>query len=254
MKKVCPAAVVAAALVVGHLHLTAAESVKLRFLAAVYADEKGGGFKQPEGLACDSTGQSRGRRHGQRPDRPVHLRGRQAGWRDRGQDPGGLGALEGPAELEGRDLRPRREAAADRAPRRPPASSRKWSRSRGRRRPERSSSRASRSTRPTTSTCSTSSRTGSWCSTRQGSSRRRCPCRPTPASARTSSVDARGTILALDSIGRRMYSAGKDATAFAPFGGDLAGSLVSLPTYITASQDGISRRGGQWQNHRQPRT
>ena len=41
----------------GHLPLTAAETARLRYLASVYADEKGGGLKLPEGVACDDKGQ-----------------------------------------------------------------------------------------------------------------------------------------------------------------------------------------------------
>jgi hypothetical protein len=50
------AAVVAAALLLGHLHLTAAESARFRLLTAIYADDQGVGFNRPEGVACDGTG------------------------------------------------------------------------------------------------------------------------------------------------------------------------------------------------------
>lgn len=50
------------------------------------------------------------------------------------------------------------------------------------------------------------------------------------------SVDGSGTVLALDSIKRRVYAAAKDATSFAALGGDLTGSLITLPTSITASR------------------
>ena len=51
------AAVVAAALVLGHLQLTAAENARFRHLISVYFDDQGGGLNRPEGVACDSAGQ-----------------------------------------------------------------------------------------------------------------------------------------------------------------------------------------------------
>src|SRR4051794_25152732 len=56
MKPVALAALVAAALLVGHLQLTAAEIARLRHQVSVYADEKGVGLKLPEGVACDGKG------------------------------------------------------------------------------------------------------------------------------------------------------------------------------------------------------
>jgi DNA-binding beta-propeller fold protein YncE len=50
-------ALVAAALVAGPLRLSAAENVKLRYLASVYLDDKGTGLKRPEGVGCDGKGQ-----------------------------------------------------------------------------------------------------------------------------------------------------------------------------------------------------
>lgn len=48
-------------------------------------------------------------------------------------------------------------------------------------------------------------------------------------------VDATGNVLVLDSVKRRILSAGKDATSFAPLGGDATESLVTLPSSLTAS-------------------
>jgi len=55
--KTLSAAVVAAALVLGHLQLTAAENARFRHLISVYFDDQGGGLHRPEGVACDSAGQ-----------------------------------------------------------------------------------------------------------------------------------------------------------------------------------------------------
>jgi len=57
MKRVSIAALLAAALILGHLRLTAAETAKFRYLTAVYFDEKGAGLMLPEGVACDAKGQ-----------------------------------------------------------------------------------------------------------------------------------------------------------------------------------------------------
>jgi hypothetical protein len=49
-------------------------------------------------------------------------------------------------------------------------------------------------------------------------------------------VDATGGLILLDSIKRRMFSADKDATAFAPLGGDLKEALATAPAYMMASK------------------
>jgi DNA-binding beta-propeller fold protein YncE len=56
MKTVACAGLVAAALVVGSLGLTAAGLVRVSYLAAVYADDKDVGFHLPEGVACGPKG------------------------------------------------------------------------------------------------------------------------------------------------------------------------------------------------------
>lgn len=57
MKTVPLAALVATALVLAYPQATAAQGAKLRYLAAVYADDKGVGLHLPEGVACDDKGQ-----------------------------------------------------------------------------------------------------------------------------------------------------------------------------------------------------
>lgn len=57
MRTVPVAAALASALLLGHLHLTAAETARLRFVVAEYGNEKDGGMKHPEGVACDASGQ-----------------------------------------------------------------------------------------------------------------------------------------------------------------------------------------------------
>lgn len=52
-------------------------------------------------------------------------------------------------------------------------------------------------------------------------------------------VDTTGTMLLLDSTKRRVYAAGKDATSFAPLGKALTESLSTMPTFITTSRGTI---------------
>jgi len=56
MKTASFACLVAAALVAGHLRLTAAETVRFRHMVSVYFDERGAGLSLPEGIACGSDG------------------------------------------------------------------------------------------------------------------------------------------------------------------------------------------------------
>lgn len=62
---------------------------------------------------------------------------------------------------------------------------------------------------------------------------------PLPAGTRFASdvaVDDVGTVLVLDAVGRRIYAATKEATAFAPLGGDRELPLVTLPVSLTSSR------------------
>jgi hypothetical protein len=52
-------------------------------------------------------------------------------------------------------------------------------------------------------------------------------------------VDSTGTILALDALNRRVYSAAKGATTFTPVGGDLTKTLETMPTSLTASRGSL---------------
>jgi hypothetical protein len=49
-------------------------------------------------------------------------------------------------------------------------------------------------------------------------------------------VDFEGNLLLLDSVRRRIYTAAKDAVAFAQLGDDLAASVATMPTSIAASK------------------
>jgi hypothetical protein len=52
-------------------------------------------------------------------------------------------------------------------------------------------------------------------------------------------VDASGTIILIDSVGKRIYAAAKDAPAFTRVGGELAQYLATLPTRITTVRGAI---------------
>lgn len=52
-------------------------------------------------------------------------------------------------------------------------------------------------------------------------------------------VDFAGTVLAIDSIKRRILTASKDATEFTQLGGDLTQYIATMPTYLTASKGTI---------------
>lgn len=49
-------------------------------------------------------------------------------------------------------------------------------------------------------------------------------------------VDAGGSVLLLDSLGRRLFSAAKDETSFSPLGSDLREYLATLPTALAATR------------------
>lgn len=65
---------------------------------------------------------------------------------------------------------------------------------------------------------------------------------PLPGDARFVSdvaVDPSKTVFVLDSLGRKLYAAAGDAGTFTPLGGELAEFLPTMPSYMTASRGGI---------------
>jgi DNA-binding beta-propeller fold protein YncE len=52
-------------------------------------------------------------------------------------------------------------------------------------------------------------------------------------------VDASGAVILIDSVGKRIYAAAKDAPAFTRVGGDLAQYLPTLPTHVTTVRGAI---------------
>ena len=52
-------------------------------------------------------------------------------------------------------------------------------------------------------------------------------------------VDSTGTVIVIDSIGKRLYTAAKDAPAFTPVGGKLEQYLSTLPTRVAAVRGAV---------------
>lgn len=235
MKPFSFACLVAAALALGHLRLTAAEGAKLRYLASVYFDDKGAGLKLPEGVACDGKGQVVVGDTGN--DRLLRF-----AYRDRTVGGGGevrIPTLSAPSrvqlnsksEILALDSKQRRIVqlgpegdfkavlAFDGVP--PPAT-----------------------IVPATFTIDSADNIYvlDAFSARvlvlnpQGKFQKALPFPADAGFASGLAVDAAGSLFLLDSIKRRMFSAGKDANAFVPLGGDLSESVVTLPTYITTSK------------------
>lgn len=52
-------------------------------------------------------------------------------------------------------------------------------------------------------------------------------------------VDVSGNLLVVDAVRRRMFVSAKDADVFVPLGGDMTDTLATLPTYLTTSRGTI---------------
>ncbi len=73
----------------------------------------------------------------------------------------------------------------------------------------------------------------------QAQFQRALPLPDESASGSDLAIDPAGNIILLDAIGRRLFSAAKDANAFTPVGGDLTQFLSTLPTSVVASKGTI---------------
>jgi hypothetical protein len=235
MKTVSLAALVAAALLLGHLRLTAAETARLRYVLSVYADDKGAGLKLPEGVACDAKGRL-----------VVGDTGNNRLLRFTYQDKAVSGGtaiaipelsspsrlhLNSKGEIYALDSRQRRIVhlspegefrdvlSFDGVP--PPSTIV----------PKSFALDASDgiyvldvfSARVLVLNAG-------------GQFQRAIPLPPETRFVSDVAVGVSGNLLLLDSIARRLYSADKEATAFTSLGGDLTASLVTLPTSLTASK------------------
>jgi hypothetical protein len=237
MKTVSVAALVAAAIVLGPLRL-AGETAKLRYLAAVYADEKGAGLKLPEGVACDAKGQLVVGDTGN--DRLLRFT-----YQDKAVSGGGeikIPELTAPSrvqlnsqgEIFALDARQRRivRIGADGA----------------------FKGALSLDGVPPPATVVTKSFKIDAADNiyvldvfagrvlvlnAEGQFQKTLALPEDTGFAADIAVDVVGNVLLLDSVKRRIYSAAKDAASFAPVGGDLTESLMTLPVYLTANRGTI---------------
>jgi hypothetical protein len=235
MKTVLTAFLVAVVLALGHLPLTAAEGAKLRYLASAYFDDKEAGFKLPEGVACGANGQVVVGDTGN--DRLVRFTFQDATVKAGGEvkapqlsAPARL-QLDSKGEIYALDAKQRRIVhldaegafkavlALDGVP--PPSTIVPKSFAIG----------------PADTFYVLDSFSARVLLMSAQGKFQKALALPAGAGFVTDlAVDAAGSLFLLDSIGRRMYAAEKDADAFAQRGGDLSEALATLPTSITASK------------------
>jgi hypothetical protein len=235
MKKVSSACLLAAALVIAHLPVTAAGAGRLRHVASIYADDKGAGLHLPEGIACGSDGQVVVGDTGN--DRLLRFR-----YRDKAVSGGSeikLAQLSSPARVQ---LNSKGEIYALNAIER---------------RIVRLSSQnelagvlefdgvpAPATVVPKSFTIDAADRiyvldvfaARVLVFDPQGQFQRALAHPPGTGFGSELAVDFAGNLLLLDSVRRRLYSAGPEATSFGPLGGDLTEFLATLPTYLAASK------------------
>lgn len=239
MKRAASACVVAAALAVAHLGVTAAETAKFRYAASVYAaGDKDIGFNGPEAVACGANGQVVVGDTGN--DRLVRLT-----YRDRAVSSASvltLPELASPARLQ---LTTKGEIyALDGKQRRIVRVGTKGE--------FKGTVTFQGAPAPTTIVVKAFAIDAAdrlyaldvfsgrvLVVDGQGKFERAVPLPGDVGFASDLAVDAAGNVLVLDSIKRRILAAGKDAAGFAPLGGELISSLPVLPTSITTSKDGI---------------
>ena len=237
MKTVMVAALVAAALLLGPVRLTA-QTAKLRYLAAVYADEKGAGLKLPEGVACDAKGQLLIGDTGN--DRLLRFT-----YQDKAVSGGSeikIPELAAPSRVQ---LNSKGEIFAldgklRRVVRLGPDGTFKGTLSFDGVPP------------PDTIVAKSFKIDGAdniyvldvfsgrvLVLNAEGRFQKALTVPGDAGFIADLAIDFAGNVLLVDSVRRRIYSAAKDATAFASLGGDLREALVSLPTYLAVSKGTI---------------
>lgn len=234
MRTILPAAVVAATLAWAALPITAAEGTRFRFLAAVYGDGTNAGFHLPEGVACGKgevvvadTGNDRLIRFAFR-DKAV------SGWtviklpelssptRVQFDSQGGLYALDARRRRIvriGADGQFKGALSLDGVP--PPATIVPKSFAVG---------EGDRLYVLDVFSARVLVLAG------DGAFQKSLPLPPGAGFVTDVAVDPLGNVLVLDAIGRRLYSADREATAFTPLGATLADTLVTMPTSLAAAR------------------
>ena len=235
MRTVSALCLLAAALVVGHLQVTAAETARLRFLAAAYTDDKGVALSLPEAVACNSSGQVVIGDTGNRRLLRFAFRDGKLEWQGAISVP----QLSRPARLQ---LNSKGEilgldASQRRVVRLGPA---------GEFREVLAFSGVPGSATVVPKGIAVDAADNIYVldvfSARvlvlsaQGKFQRSLTYPSDAGFATDLAVDSAGSLFLLDSIRRRMFSAAKGVDSFSPLGGDLAGSLATMPTSVTASK------------------
>jgi hypothetical protein len=238
MKPVSWASLVAVALVLGHLGLAAGEVTRLKYVASVYFDDKGTGLRLPEGVACDGNGQVLVGDTGN--DRLIRYT-----YRDNTVSGGSVIAtpqlsapsrvqLSSKGEIYALDGKQRRIVRLSPA---------------GEFKDVLAFDGVPAGTTVVTKSFAIDSADNIYVldifSARvlvlnaQAQFQRSLPFPADTEFGSDLAVDAAGTVFLLDAIKRKMFSAAKDASSFAPLGGDLTEFLATLPTYMTASKGAI---------------
>ena len=238
MKTASCVGLVAAALVLGHLRLAAGEAGSFRYLAAVYFDDKGAGLQLPEGVACGGDGQMVVGDTGN--DRLVRFT-----FRDKAVTGGTeirnpqLSAptrvqLNSKGEIYAFDGRQRRivHFGADGAFKEVLAFD-------GLPAPATIVAKDFRIDQADNIYVLDIFSARVLVLDAAARFKKAVPFPDDAGSGAHLAIDASQTLLLLDGIKRRMFSAGKDASAFAPLGGDLTGFLPTLPTYMTANRGAV---------------
>ncbi|HEX6975399.1 MAG TPA: NHL repeat-containing protein [Vicinamibacterales bacterium] len=235
MKRIAFACAVAAAVMAGSIRLPAAETARLRYVLAVYVDEKGEGLKLPEGIACGKDGQVIVADTGN--DRLLRFtfndKSIAGGTEIKLQEVGAPSHLQvsSKGEIYAIDGRQRRvvRIGADGA----------------------FKNALNYSGMPGPSTVIAKDLAIDAADTLyvldvfasrvlvlndRGEFQRAVKLPDTLAFGSDLAVDGAGNLLLLDAIGRRIYTAAKDATVFTRLGGDLTSVIATMPTAMTTSK------------------
>jgi sugar lactone lactonase YvrE len=234
MKTATSACLVAAILVLGSLHLAADQIAKFRHVVSIYADDKGGGLSQPEGVACGAGGQIVVADTGN--DRLVRFT-----FKDKTLTGGTvikLPEVSAPSRLQvnskgeiyALDTRQRRVVRIG------PEGDFKGALAFNGAAPGTIVPKAFVIDIADTIYVLDVFSARVLVLSADGKVQRELALPADLGFAADLAVDSGGTVLVLDAINRRLFSAAKDAGSFAPLGGDLTEALGTMPTSMTTSK------------------
>lgn len=238
MKTVSCACLVAAALVLGPLRLTADQTAKFRHVVSIYADEKGAGLSSPEGVACGAGGQVVVADTGN--DRLVRFT-----FKDKAVSGGTeikLPEVSAPSRVQmnskgqiyALDGKQRRVVHLG-----PDGVFKDVLAFDGAAPPSTIVPKAFAIDAADTIYVLDIFSARVLVVDAQGKMQRELALPAEMGFASDLAVDSAGNLLVLDAIKRRLFSAAKDAKAFAPLGGELTEALATIPTYMTTSKGSI---------------